>query len=540
MNVIKKKFLSKLYSGYGFRYYPKKFKINFDLKHKFIFSKRYIKIRNTNSRIILLASEQIRVSPNNIWNKNNFNDRENLSSLHRWTWVIKFISKKKNLSIEDKKFIEDSILNWCLRYSNKKINKNDIIFEPYNISERISNYLVLLKLKILQPNNFVLSILEKQFFFLMKNIEIYKFKKSNHALNNLKAIYMFSIYSENSKLQNYSLTFIVYILKKFLDKNGFFKFGSSNYQFIFAKWILDILLFSSNLKNKDIKFIENNFQKILVTLNFFLQKERNYNTIPLFGNISPDVSNKWIISFFFNRKKNFFFKKYWQKLNLVNTNKRISSKEWIKIYNHKFTVFCRNPKIVGFDFNHSHNDFFNFELFYYGKKIILNPGRENYSYKSLIRDISGGSHNSFKINNKPIYDEFLFYKPLSRIGIKKIQDCNYTAETNYKNYIKLNSLEKNYSIIREIFLNNKSVTIKDTIKTKKKSDIELRFNLSLTKEEFYEKKNLEILYSSDIKKKINFKNRKFYENYGEAYTGRELRYSFKNIDKLNSTLKVIG
>lgn len=540
MNVIKKKFLSKLYSGYGFRYYPKKFKINFDLKHKFISPKTYIKIRNTNSRIILLASEQIRVNPNNIWNKNNFNDRENLSLLHRWTWVIKMISKKKNLSIADKKFIEDSIFNWCLRYSNKKINKNDIIFEPYNISERISNYLVLLKLKILQPNNFVLSILEKQFFFLIKNVEIYRFKKSNHALNNLKAIYMFSIYSENLKLQNYSLKFIVYILKKFLDKNGFFKFGSSNYQFIFAKWILDILLFSSNLENKEIKFIKKNFQKILVTLNFFLQKERNYNTIPLFGNISPDVSNKWIIGFFFNRKKNFFFKKYWQKLNLVNTNKRIFSKEWIKIYNHKFTVFCRNPKIVGFDFNHSHNDFFNFELFYYGKKIILNPGRENYSYKSLIRDISGGSHNSFKINNKPIYDEFLFYKPLSRIGIKKIQDCNYNAETNYKNYIKLNSFEKNYSIVREIFLNNKSVTIKDTIKTKKKSDIGIRFNLSLTKEEFNEKKNLKILYSSDIKKKINFKNRKFYENYGEAYTGKELTYSFKNIDKLNSTLKVIG
>ena len=95
MNVIKKKFLSKLYSGYGFRYYPKKFKINFDLKHKFISPKTYIKIRNTNSRIILLASEQIRVNPNNIWNKNNFNDRENLSLLHRWTWVIKMITKKK-------------------------------------------------------------------------------------------------------------------------------------------------------------------------------------------------------------------------------------------------------------------------------------------------------------------------------------------------------------------------------------------------------------------------------------------------------------
>ncbi len=541
MNVIKKKILSRLYSGYGFKYYPKKFQINFDLKHKFISSKRNIKIQNTNSRMILLASEQIRVNPNNIWNKNYFNDRENLSSLHRWTWGIKMISKKvNNLRIEDKKFIEDSILNWCLRYSNKKIDKNDIIFEPYNISERISNYLVLLQLKILEPNNFILNILEKQFFFLIRNIEIYKFKKSNHALNNLKAIYMFSIYSKNLKLQNYSLKFIIYILKKFLDKNGFFKFGSSNYQFIFAKWILDILLFSANLKNKDIKFIKNNFQKILGTLNFFLQKEKNNNIIPLFGNISPDLTNQWIVSFFFNRKKNFFFKKYWQELNLKNTNERILSKEWIKIHNRKFTIFCRNPKIIGFDYNHSHNDFFNFELFYYGKKIILNPGRENYSYESLIRDVSGDSHNSFKINNKPVYDEFLFYKPLSRIGIKKIQDCKYKAETNYKNYIKLNSLERNYSIIREIFLNSNNVTIKDTIKTKKKSDIRLRFNLSLTKEEFNKKKNLKILYSSDIKKKINLKNRKFYESYGKYHIGRELTYNFKNVDKLNSTLKVIG
>ena len=84
---------------------------------------------------------------------------------------------------------------------------------------------------------------------------------------------MFSIYSENLKLQNYSLKFIVYILKKkFLDKNGFFKFGSSNYQFIFAKWILDILLFSSNLENKEIKFIKKIFKKNSCNSQFLFTK----------------------------------------------------------------------------------------------------------------------------------------------------------------------------------------------------------------------------------------------------------------------------
>lgn len=541
MNNVKKKILSKIYYGYGFRYYPKEFKKNFELEYKFHITKKKFKIYNKKNRSIFLVSDKIKVNPNNIWNKKYFKDRENLSSLHRWTWAIKMISEKKKLNFEEKNFIEDCIFSWCLKYSNKRIDKNDIIFEPYNISERISNYLILLELKILKPDNFVLNSLEKQFYFLIKNIEIYKFKISNHALNNLKAIFLFSTYSKNSKIQNYSFKFIIFILKKFLDRNCFFKFGSSNYQFIFAKWISDILLFSRCFKGKDIKLIQNKFKKILCTLNFFLQiDKKNNKTIPLFGNISPDLSNRWIVDFFFNKKKNFFFKKYWQNLNYIFPNHKILSKEWIKIQNKKFAIFCRNPKLIGFDFNHSHNDFFNFELFCNGKKIILNPGRENYSFKSLIRDISGDSHNSFKINNKPVYDEFLFYKPLSRIGVKKIQDCNYKAETNYKNYIKLNSLEKNYNIIREIFLYNNNVIVKDRIKTKKKSDIRLRFNLSLTKAEFKKKKDLKILYSSDLKNKTNLNNRKFYENYGKSYIGRELTYNFKNIDKLNSTLKVIG
>ena len=101
-------------------------------------------------------------------------------------------------------------------------------------------------------------------------------------------------------------------------------------------------------------------------------------------------------------------------------------------------------------------------------------------------------------------------------------------------------MEKNYNIIREIFLYNNNVIVKDRIKTKKKSDIRLRFNLSLTKVEFKKKKDLKILYSSDLKNKTNLDNRKFYENYGKSYIGRELTYNFKNIDKLNSTLKVIG
>ena len=61
-----------------------------------------------------------------------------------------------------------------------------------------------------------------------------------------------------------------------------------------------------------------------------------------------------------------------------------------------------------------------FLILYYlqREKVVLDPGRENYSFKSLIRDVSGNFHNSIRINDKAIYDEFLFFKPLTKIGIK--------------------------------------------------------------------------------------------------------------------------
>ena len=49
---------------------------------------------------------------------------------------------------------------------------------------------------MIKPNLFIFCALEKQFFYLLKNIEIYKFKTSNHALNNLRAIYLFSFYTQ--------------------------------------------------------------------------------------------------------------------------------------------------------------------------------------------------------------------------------------------------------------------------------------------------------------------------------------------------------
>ena len=539
MHYTSKKIFSKIYNNYGLKYYPKKFKKKIKIKKNFSNIENEILIKNEKNFVIDLASQRLKINPSNIWKKKNFKDREDLSSLHRWSWAIKLLSKKKVTNLSEKKFIEDSLINWCVKHIDTQIEKKNIIFEPYNISERICNYLILIKLQILKPNNFILKNLEKQFLFLFENIEYYKFKLSNHALNNLRAIYLFSVFTSNKKIQKYSFEFIDYLLTKFLDKNYFFKFGSSNYQFIFTKWLLDIYLFSTVKKKKD--KIKRRLVKILDLLNFFIEVDKNKNkVIPLFGNISPDFENNWIIKFFSEKKENYFFKNYWKNLNFGSSKKNIRSKEWIKLKNKKFSIFLRNPKLVGFDFNHSHNDFFNFVLFYKGKKIILDPGRENYSFESLKRDISGKSHNSIFINNKAIYDDYLIYNVLYKLGLKNIKNCKYYVNTNYRDFVKLRSLEKNFTAIREIYLKNDYIEIIDKIFTKKKSNIKIQFNLNMNKKNLKENKYIELIHNSKIKNKKKFIKKNFYKSYGLSYEGTTLLVEFSNINRTKSSLKIKG
>ncbi len=534
MNSLKKKLLSKIYSGYGFNYYPVKFKKKFEIEKKFINNTKQNKFKKSMIFNIQLASLNIKTNSQNIWMKNyHFKDREDFSALNRWTWAIKMISKRKSLNKNELKFIENSIFNWCVKYNFNKIDKKNIIFEPYNISERISNYLVLIKLNFLKPDKFVLSTLEDQYLFLLKNIELYKYKKSNHALNNLKAIFLFSIFSKNKKIQDYSIDFIKYLLKSFLDNNNFFKFGSSNYQFIFTKWICDIVLFSEKIKNNKINFVKSKLKLLFANLNYFIEADKQKNLkIPIFGNISPDIESNWIINFFFKKHINIFSKKYWSKISLKPSQKEIFSKEWFKIKNKNYTVFARNPKNTGFDFNHSHNDFFNFVIFYRGDQLIIDPGRENYSVKSMIRDVSGKSHNSFIINNKSIYDEFMPFSPLYRLGIKNEKNCKHIVTSNKKDLITFKSTEKNFEIYRQIKLKLNKVEILDKIILKNKSNIKLNFHLNDKNKNIRGSNLIESLnIVSDKKFKKVVEPLNIFNSYGKSYKGSKIILNFFNIKK---------
>ena len=122
--------------------------------------------------------------------------------------------KKKN---KKKKYISSVINDWFFNYQDAEFNNNKIEWYPYNISERISNYVLLCELKIIKNNKSNMNHLTSQMYFLSQNIEFYKDKKSNHTLNNARAIFLLSCLSKNKIFKIFS----IYILLKSIVSNSF-------------------------------------------------------------------------------------------------------------------------------------------------------------------------------------------------------------------------------------------------------------------------------------------------------------------------------
>ena len=536
---------------YGPKNYPEEFKyiiahckknkVNLDWEFKkSVFSKK---------ENIKLASKYIKKNSQNFWKNLKFVDNEDTSYMHRWSWALNLISKKKN---KKKKYISSVINDWFFNYQDAEFDNNKIEWYPYNISEIISNYVLLCELKIIKNNKSNMNHLTSQMYFLSQNIEFYKDKKSNHTLNNARAIFLLSCLSKNKIFKIFSINLILFLCKKFMDKDGFFKFGSSHYQFIFTKWLVEIYYFGKKYKVKQIVNLKKYLHNSIQACNFFIQKN-NYGklTYPLFGNISPDFTPEFLLNYLKTRSK-----KNNLSINSKNYNKEINgNKEWIKLKNNFQTIIFRNPLINKFDFNHAHSDFFHFVNFYKGNPIFVDIGRKDYLTKHLDYSLAQ-AHNSIMINKSGIFDGFIKKNFFTKIGIYELNKENYTVK-HKKNKIEFKALLSDKStIIRTFELQNKAIIIENefnNMSQKNRIDIPLfidnkikikkidKTNILLSSKLF--KSSLSIKGENNSLKIEIFNNKQYYKfsqcrSYGESENLNLINLSFLGKEYFKTTLKL--
>ena len=559
MKYIKKavnRIIDYLYNrNYGPHNYPKEFKyiVKHSKESKTNLNKKLNKSSYSKKENIKLASKYIKLNAKTFWKKLKFSDNEDEGYMHRWSWALNLVFTKTKLNKGlKKKYINSVINDWFVIYQNSHYDNKKIQWYPYNISERISNYVLLCELKIAKKNKFFIEHLTSQMYFLSKNIEFYKNKNSNHALNNARAIFLLSCINNNKIFKNFSLNLILFLCKKFIDKDGFFKFGSSHYQLIFSKWLVEIYYFGKKYKVKQIVILKKYLDKSLQACNHFIQQNSQKKlAYPLFGNISPDFTPEFLLNYLKTQHK-----KNDLSLNSKKFNKNINdNKEWIKLENNFQTIFFRNPLVTGFEFNHSHSDFFHFVNFYKGNPIFIDIGRKNY-LKNNLDYLFSEAHNSIIINKNGIFDRHIKKNFFSKIGILDLKKENYKVIRS-KDKIVFKALLKNKSIITRTFiLQNKGLKIENEFKNmnqKNRINIPLfldneimikkinKSNIQLSSRFFRSSLNIDSKNNNPKMKIFNKKNYyKFKQctSYGETKNLGLINLSFLCKDYFKTTLKL--
>lgn len=443
---------------------------------------------------IKLASRNLEITSYKVdWLKD-FRDSEDTESIHRWNWMIHGISKKNNqITLEELTFYQRD-------WNNKFINEIEydaskyLRWSSYSVAERISNSIIIFNYfnKEIPPD--IINNLNQQVHYLSKNLEYFERSTGNHIINNARAMYMFSTYLGDSKIQKFAKKIFYDQLHRVITKDGFLREGSSHYHFLFLRWLLEVLYFSN-------KFKDDSFSQYLKTYIFNLTKNSNHFlyknsdeilSISLFGDISPDFEPEWLASLIHSNIIPFkinSFSKYnlptysWNNLwdndektnifsdqlidiKLNNINHLYPRSGWYFLNNFKTKILIRaDKKSIQNNVGHYNQDLFHINISLNETPFLISLGRLNYNFSDNLgqKGIFSKSHNSFSINN-------LSYLP-NKVNYFPIEYCqsenNITHNENYNELtITSNCFKRiNNSIIvsRKITLNDEYINIQDIV-----------------------------------------------------------------------------
>ena len=299
--------------------------------------------------------------------------------------------------------------------------------ESYTIGERISNFCLFSREINGSWNeipNDIQEALKYKAKYLSARLEFLAGGfTGNHIINNARALIFAGHCTNTSELLDLSRSLLKSNLPILIDKDGFPREGSSHYQFLFTRWILEIRLIASEKDDyKTLSIIEPFIRKLIDACDFFLVSENKQKALPLFGDISPDCEPDWLVDL--TRSKLSIYRSNDKRQSLsgwatlfqdtekeLQTIKRKKSRDnfrsnsdWIRLDFQDWTAiwhmetFKSNPTAT-----HSHNDFGSLVLFRNGKEVIIDSGRLGYENTDISKyGLHHTSHTNISIDGYPL------------------------------------------------------------------------------------------------------------------------------------------
>lgn len=442
-----------------------------------------------------LAGRSHQLNVSDIW-EFSYNDIEELYSLHRFSWLL-ILEQRKSSTLG-----LYCIINWI----EKNKLEEEIGWDSYSISERVSNWILYLKSNNEIDKNYkkyVINSIKYQLSVLLNNLEIRGEATNNHVINNGRALYLGGIFTEEERYKNSGSVILIDSINLMFSESGFLREGSSHYQVLLARAYIEVLWFAK--KSNDfylINSLNNQVKKIWEAACFFLQEKE----MPIFGDISPDFpvgfhsglgivgeslfSEKKFIPFTNSHGWHSFFNLDLMDNNLDSNTQGLINHEdsgYCCYRNNNFSMYIfTNPEGYVPSWSHAHSDIGNVILYIKGQPFLIGTGRKNYKNNSLSKyGRSIRSHNSVEIDSKePLlvhglngYPELMlsdYYFNKSKIRFSSLNDI-FTIELENNGYKRL---FRDISIKRTIKIFKRKVSIEDKINDIKPHNIRTFFHFT--------------------------------------------------------------
>ena len=477
------------------------------------------KVKALNVGSINLAGSELEIHHNSIdWSKN-WVDSEDEESLHRWNWSIEKLSTiPTNEKINLAAWVQGQQEDWVDKYQVdiiKKKTDNQERWESYTVGERISNSSIFYHLTLGGwPSVKLSNAIQRQVVYLIHHLEYFGDYTGNHVINNARAIYLAGVSFDCQKWKELALIIIELGVPIVVTDDGFLREGSSHYQFLFTRWLLEIYYFATIAEDEKMKeFLYPYLQILLKQCHFFLVYNENDEKwdIPLIGDISPDFKPKWLCNLPWstlatdlvlppsqeNIDSQDCWNHLWSKVNLKGLDKRTKTvlynhnstltypeSGWFRIVFGEFTLFYRLdintvPNYVG----HHHHDLYHFCLFQNGVPIFVDAGRKDYDQSKCSWGkfgLSPKAHNSVMIDGIGSLPE-----NYGRYPKKYIDSQNRTEIRNSSDAVIIiiesscfQRLSTSIKLIRKFILQSNRMIIEDQFIGKGKHNISSFFHFS--------------------------------------------------------------
>jgi hypothetical protein len=549
--------------------YPHKVRVlskNIINSYKKSFKHKKVNKKNSNfkfPKLIKLASKNFKTRSDGYFWDIKFNDPEDTMSLHRWNFLVEFISLDR-LDIKQIQNHKNLIISW-VGWSKNSNSKNLLVWNTYTISERLVNATLFFRAIEETMDKELKKILYDQTIFLIKNLEYNASHTGNHIINNARALYIVGIELNELRFIDLSLEILNESMSDIFRNDGFLREGSSHYQLLVTKWFCELVYFSELSANSiDYKYFSSHFIKIYNASKFFIFKKVK-KSIPLFGDVSPDFSPNFLINLLFEEKNNFyskiiddFFKKNNKKKKTRYNKKKsyfIKSKgidEWYRFNNEESTLFLRFPSNGRNDFTgHYHNDLMHFFYSFNNVPIFIDLGRIDYESRSMCESLS---HNSLVIRELGLIPEGYYGYPKGYGETENIIRHNY-SNNQIQVFLKSNGfsrIKKNIKYNRKFIIRNNEFSVIDSLNISDNSSSTLNFYFSpYLSIRILNSSTVEVISKDSSEKFLLFINRKKINPYtlkimktaaSESY-GSKIQSNvlvIKNQGSFKQELKLIG